>query len=63
MLGTTSIIKPITYSISFNFTIILLIFITILVLLFDKIGEKNSISKVEGVAMILLYLEYILLII
>jgi len=60
VLGLSSIISPINYSKDFNFTLILLFLITSLILLFDKIGEKKKIDKIKGIAMLLIYTQYML---
>ncbi len=63
VLGISAIFNPISYSVHFNSSLYLLILITLLILLFDNIGERNFLTKVEGSAMLLLYLEYVLFII
>lgn len=63
VLGISSLIHPIKYSGEFNFSLILLILITILILIFDSIGEKRYLTKIKGIAMLLMYVEYIFLLI
>ncbi len=59
VLGLVSIINPIPFSYEFNFSIIFLLLINLLVWWFYFWNEKNSISKYEGKILVLLYIGYI----
>ena len=64
ILGVSSTISPIHYSLSYNFDMILLIAITILLAIFPFIGkEKYSLERSEGIIFCLIYLAYILMLI
>lgn len=64
ILGVSSTISPINYSLSYNFDMILLIAITILLAIFPFIGkEKYSLERSEGIIFCLIYLAYILMLI
>lgn len=59
VLGLVSIINPIPFSYEFNFSIIFLLLINLLVWWFNFWNEKNLISKYEGKILVLLYIGYI----
>lgn len=63
VLGGSSAIKPVSYSIDFNFTMIIFILITLLVWVLDMAGKKHSFDKVKGISMLLIYAEYMLMLI
>ena len=64
ILGVSSTISPIHYSLSYNFDMILLIAITILLAIFPFIGkEKYSLERSKGIIFCLIYLAYILMLI
>ncbi|MCI8308736.1 MAG: hypothetical protein HFJ45_00640 [Clostridia bacterium] len=63
VLGVSSAIKPVSYSIDFNFTMIIFILITLLVWVLDMAGKKHSFDKVKGISMLLIYAEYMLMLI
>lgn len=64
ILGVSSAISPINYSLSYNFDMVLLIAITILLAIFPFIGkEKYSLERYEGILFCLIYLAYILMLI
>lgn len=59
ILGVSAVITPIKYSISYNNQIIVLIIGTILLALFPFIGKKNEMTRVNGVAYLILYAIYL----
>jgi cation:H+ antiporter len=60
VLGVASVISPIKYSIDFNFTLIILILTNLLIWFFDQSGKKHILTKSKGLAMLLIYAEYML---
>lgn len=63
VLGLSSVVRPIEYSINFNYTLMILILITILIWIFDVISEEKKITKSKGIVMLLIYAEYILMLV
>lgn len=59
ILGVSAIIKPITYNISYNFDLILLIISTIILAIFPYIPPKKEMSRLNGVLYCLMYASYI----
>jgi Ca2+/Na+ antiporter len=59
VLGTTSVIKPINYSTEFNSSLVILFLITSLIFIFDKLPDKSKIGGRKGFTMLLIYIEYI----
>ena len=60
ILGVSSLISPITYSVSYNNQILLLIIGTILLLLFPFIGAKNKMTRNNGFAYLAIYTIYMI---
>lgn len=58
ILGLSATITPITYSISYNNQILVLIISTILLALFPFIGAKNKMTKTNGFAYLIIYVIY-----
>lgn len=58
ILGVSAIITPITYSISYNNQILVLIVGTVLLALFPFIGAKNKMTRSNGVAYLIIYAIY-----
>ena len=58
ILGLSATITPITYSISYNNQILVLIISTILLALFPFIGAKNKMTKTNGFAYLIIYAIY-----
>ncbi len=58
ILGVSAMITPITYSISYNNQILILVIGTILLALFPFIGAKNKMTKTNGFAYLILYAIY-----
>ncbi len=60
IIGTSSIIKPIIYNLSYNRDLIVLICATMLLALFTLIPPKNKMSRVNGAIYTFMYIEYML---
>lgn len=58
ILGVSAIIKPITYSVSYNNQILVLIIGTILLALFPFIGQKNKMTRSNGFVYLIIYAIY-----
>lgn len=59
ILGVGGLITPLSYTSKFNGNIVLLLFSTMLIWLFNFIGKKNTIGRVQGMILILIFLYYI----
>ena len=59
ILGVSSIITPISYSLSYNIDFLLLIFVSFLLLAFAYLGRKNTMTRLNGVIYLLIYSGYI----
>lgn len=59
ILGVSSIITPISYSLSYNIDFLLLIFVSFLLLAFAYFGRKNTMTRLNGVIYLLIYSGYI----
>lgn len=60
ILGVSSLITPIKYSVSYNNQILVLIIGTILLLLFPFIGAKNKMTRTNGFAYLVIYAIYMI---
>ena len=58
IIGVSSIIQPITYNISYNKDLCILIIATILLSLYTIISPKNKMSKFKGFLYVFIYIEY-----
>ncbi len=59
ILGATSLISPIAYSISYNTDFILLIISSILLMVFACLGKKDTMTRFNGMVYLLMYSGYI----
>lgn len=59
ILGVSSIITPISYSLSYNTDFLLLIFVSFLLLAFAYFGRKNTMTRLNRVIYLLIYSGYI----
>ena len=59
IIGTSAVLCPITYSISYNSDIILLTVGTIMLALFPFIGKKNEMTRWNGIIFVLIYIAYL----
>lgn len=60
ILGLSSTIMPLSYSISLNIDIIILVFISLLLFMFMFIGKKHILEKWQGASFVVLYIIYII---
>lgn len=58
ILGVSSIIKPISYAVSYNSQMVVLLFGTLLLLAFPFIGKKNEMTRSNGIIYLLIYFGY-----
>ena len=58
ILGASSIISPIAYSLSYNTEFILLIIVSFLLLVFANFGKKNTMTRFNGLLYHLIYSGY-----
>lgn len=61
IIGTSSIIKPIIYNVSYNRDLFILMGSTLLLSLFTFIPPKNKMSRVNGAIYTFIYVEYMVL--
>lgn len=59
ILGAGAIITPLSVTNEFKQNILLLLFSTVLLWLFNFIGKKDTITRVKGIMLILIFLAYI----
>ena len=60
IIGVSAIITPITYSLSYNKDLMILILGTIILFLFPIIPPKNEMSRFNGIVYLLLYIGYLI---
>lgn len=60
ILGVGAVITPLVFSAEFNMSLLLLIAVTFLVWIFNYIGEKSTISRVQGAMMFIVFILYII---
>jgi len=58
IIGTSSVIKEITYNISYNFDFSVLLISTIILAIFPYIPPKEKMSRMNGVIYLLIYAIY-----
>lgn len=58
VVGITSIIKPIKYSVDYNIELIFLIMLTLIIVIRALNNEKEEISKKEGIFLIIMFIIY-----
>lgn len=63
ILGVASIIKPITYNVTYNFDISILIVATVILALFPFIPPKDKMSRANGIIYFLMYIVYLAILI
>ena len=61
IIGTASLISPITYNVTYNIDLIILTLATIALALFPIIPPKNEISKGNGIVYLIWYVVYIII--
>lgn len=60
ILGVGAIITPLPFSEEFNHNLIILLFSTLLIWIFNFIGKKNYISRIQGVLLLFVFGGYII---
>ena len=60
ILGISSVIKPLTFSIQLNFDIVVVMAITILLIAMMFIGKRNILQRWQGTTLVSLYIVYII---
>lgn len=60
IIGVTSLINPITYNITYNPQMIILFVSTVLLAIFPYVGEKNKMTRLNGILFLLLYFAYMI---
>lgn len=60
IVGTASVLKPIKYSLSYNSDLILLIAGSIVFAIFPFIGEKNKMTRENGLLFVIVYIVYMI---
>lgn len=60
ILGISSVIKPLTFSIQLNFDIIVVMAITILLIAMMFIGKRNILQRWQGTTLVSLYIVYLI---
>ena len=59
ILGVSAVISPINYAVNYKFDLIVLLIATIIFAIFPFVGQKDHMSKREGIFFILAYLGYL----
>ena len=60
ILGISSVIKPLTFSIQLNFDIVVVMAITILLIAMMFIGKRNILQRWQGTTLVSLYIVYLI---
>ena len=60
IIGTSSIITPITYEISYNFDMIILLAASCLFAIFPFVKPKDKMSSIEGIIFLVIYAYYLM---
>ena len=60
IIGTSAIIKPITYNVTYNSQMAILFVGMIMITIFPFIKQKDKLSRIEGLACVFLYVFYII---
>lgn len=58
IIGLSAILSPISYSITYNKDVLLLLIGTILFSLYPFIGKKDTMTRINGLSFILMYAFY-----
>ena len=59
IIGVSSFIKPITFNVSYNMDLSILVISTLILALFPIIPPKNKMSRMNGVVYVILYAAYL----
>lgn len=60
IIGVSAVIQPITYNISYNKDLVILLISTLLLLIYTIIPPKNEMGKFKGILYVFIYIEYII---
>ena len=60
ILGISSVISPITYSISYNFDMYILIAASFIFMLYPFIGKKDTMTRTNGIFFVCIYIVYMI---
>lgn len=60
IIGLSAIITPITYETSYNFDLTLLLISSILFAIFPFVGEKDKMTRTEGIVFMVIYIYYLI---
>ena len=60
IIGVSSVISPITYSISYNMDLYILIGASILFVLYPFIGKKDTMTRYNGILFVIIYVIYMI---
>lgn len=60
IIGLSAIITPITYEVSYNFDLTLLLISSIIFAIFPFVGEKDKMTRTEGIVFIVIYIYYLI---
>ena len=63
IIGVSAIIKPITYNVTYNFDLLILLLSTIILAIFPFIPPKEKMSRVNGIIYFLMYVIYLVVLI
>ena len=61
IIGTTALIKPIVYNVSYNIDMIFVLFGTLILALFPIIPPKNKMTRGNGIVYVALYIVYLIM--
>lgn len=60
IIGTSAVINPIDYNITYNMQILTLLIGTIIMAIFPFINPKDKISRIDGLIFVMLYVIYLI---
>ena len=60
IIGISSVISPIAYSISYNMDLYILISASILFVLYPFIGKKDTMTRYNGILFVIIYVIYMI---
>lgn len=60
IIGLSASITPITYEVSYNFDMAILLLSSIIFALFPFVGQKDKMAQVEGIVFLVIYIYYII---
>ena len=60
IIGTTALIRPIAYNVSYNIDMIFMLLATLILALFPIIPPKNKVTRGNGIVYVILYIVYLI---